>query len=448
MAKDILFYVWLSTACQLDSNTPFNVVINFDDLEDFYNLSAEEMCKLEYVERSDIKRLKTITLDDAVKILNKCEKEAISIVTIRDADYPKQLLEIPGIPIILYYMGNIGYLGDQLIIGIVGTRDSNNYTEDVTFNIARNLANRGAVIVSGGALGIDEYAHKGAVSVKGRTVIVAGCGLDVNYPKENAGLRKEVLENNGAIISEVPPGTAPLPQIFPKRNRIIAGLSFGICVTHMPMKSGASITAQLAVEFGKELFCLPPWDVRNGDCMGVMKYIRDGAKVIADAEDIYMECHNNFTVYNANNMFKEYTLNRPKSTFELCMEGANANKKKKIAKAEANKKKKNSKVEPKIIKEQLNKEQLNKVQLNKVQNKEIEYDLENLKLKWKDYYDSLDENETKIFDSLLIEPQLLDEIILKSNVQITKALSILTDFELNGLVATYSGRRYSFLIDD
>lgn len=418
--EEIVYLVWLSIAFPYGESKALDIILNQKDLGEFYSMSEKSMNSLNYLSSEDVKCLKSKTIDDAREIVQDCLKNNIKIVTILDDDFPKQLVIIKNVPIVLYYKGNIAFLNEQLIIGIVGTRNSNKYTERVTHTLSSDLSRLGAIIVSGGAVGIDEYAHKGAINSGGRTIVIAGCGLDINYPVDNEKLREQILERNGALISELPPKTRPNAKYFPVRNRIIAGLSQGVCLTHVPIKSGASITARLAVNYGKEIFCVPPWDITNPDCLGVMKFIRDGAKVVADANDIIVEFTTIFSKYSSHNMFKEYLITRSENDFNLKLD-------KKITKS----------------KEQTKSTQINEV-IEMIEPKD--FNLDEFKLKWKDFYDELNENQKKIFDSLTNAPQIIDEIFLKSGVPITLCLITLTNFEHEGLVQIHTGQRYSFNI--
>src|SRR3990167_6104574 len=176
------------------------------------------------------------------KELEKLEKQKIEFVTIFDKKYPKLLKEIFSPPIILYYKGDIGVLGENTL-AVVGSRKFTTYGKNATEKIVSGLAEAGYTVVSGMALGIDAFAHETTLKSSGKTVAVLGCGLDIPYPATNANLFKHIIESGGAGISEYMPGKPPLPQHFPARNRIISGLSKGILVAEANIKSGALITA-------------------------------------------------------------------------------------------------------------------------------------------------------------------------------------------------------------
>ncbi len=189
----------------------------------------------------------------AAKELAQAQAAAIRLLTWDEPQYPQRLLEIYDPPPLLYVHGNIELLNRHLL-SIVGSRRPTLYGNQMTDKLARDLADRGLVIVSGLARGIDSCAHKGALSSPpGATIGVLGCGIDVIYPKENKKLFAE-MENRGAIISESAMGTFPGPQNFPIRNRIISGMAVGVVVVEGAQYSGSLITARLAMEFGREVY--------------------------------------------------------------------------------------------------------------------------------------------------------------------------------------------------
>ncbi|MCQ2464549.1 MAG: DNA-processing protein DprA [Oscillospiraceae bacterium] len=218
----------------------------------------------------------------------ECEKKKIQIVTFSDECYPSKLKTVFNPPAVLYAIGNTDCLNDELTIGIVGTRNPSSYGYKAAFRISEELAKVGFTTVSGFAAGIDSAAHRGTLRAGGRTVAVLGCGLDNDYPKVNSDIRGAVSEN-GVLVSEFPPGTLPLGRNFPLRNRIISGLSLGVFVAEAPMKSGALITADTAIEQGRDVFCLPPQDIFSKSCHGVVRYLRDGAVPVFSHLDIIYE---------------------------------------------------------------------------------------------------------------------------------------------------------------
>lgn len=180
----------------------------------------------------------------------------MKIIEIGDEEYPKNLLKIYDPPKKLYVMGDESVLSG-FGIGIVGTRKPSNYGEEITKSLSYGLAKKGINIVSGLAKGIDTAAHIGALIAKGKTIAVLGSGFDNIYPKENMDLVLRIIDEGGTVVTEYEQDMKPMPQNFPKRNRIISGLSSGIVVTEAPKRSGSLITADIALEEGKEVFAVP-----------------------------------------------------------------------------------------------------------------------------------------------------------------------------------------------
>src|ERR1700728_2096886 len=223
----------------------------------------------------------------AAKELAQAQAAGVRLLTWDEPQYPQRLREIYDPPPLLYVRGNIELLNRHLI-SIVGSRRPTPYGNLMAENLARDLADRGLVIVSGLARGIDSSAHKGALaSTSGATIGVLGCGIDVIYPKENKRIFAE-MEKRGAIISEFAMGTFPGPQNFPIRNRIISGMAVGVVVVEGAQYSGSLITARLAMEFGREVYGVPG-DATQPTSFGPNQLIKQGAKLVTGWEDVVEE---------------------------------------------------------------------------------------------------------------------------------------------------------------
>ncbi len=194
-------------------------------------------------------------LKEAARDLEASAKTGCQVVAYASDDYPPRLKQIPDPPLVLYVRGDVKVLSRHAV-AIVGTRRPTAYGGQVAQRLARDLAQRQLVIVSGLARGIDSAAHRGALEAAGKTVAVLGSGIDVIYPRENKRLAEQVSEN-GALISEFPPGTSPAPENFPIRNRTISGLALGVVVVEAAEYSGSLITARLALEQNREVFAVP-----------------------------------------------------------------------------------------------------------------------------------------------------------------------------------------------
>jgi DNA processing protein len=217
---------------------------------------------------------------DAVR--EACARSGIVILPFLSDEYPAALREIPDAPLVLYRAGVPWREGTG--VAVVGSRAPTNPGKEFTRLLSADLAAAGCVVVSGMARGIDAAAHRGALSAGGRTVAVLGCGPDVIYPPENASLRGEIAEK-GTLFSEYPPGAKPLPHRFPARNRIVSGLCRGVVVAEAPERSGALITARLALDQGREVMAVPgsPWFAHTA---GSNRLLREGAAPVCSAADV------------------------------------------------------------------------------------------------------------------------------------------------------------------
>lgn len=218
----------------------------------------------------------------------ECEllkKSDARLVTFTDEEYPKSLFEIPDPPPFLYVRGKLDALSGT--VAIVGSRRATSYGLMSAKRFSEALAAFGFTIISGGARGIDTAAHRGALASNGNTIAVLGCGIDKTYPPENEKLFSEI-SGNGALISECPFGTMPLAENFPRRNRIISGLSRGVLVVEAAEKSGSLITAQYALEQGRDVFAVPG-SILSSASRGCNRLIKQGAKLVDCVEDILEE---------------------------------------------------------------------------------------------------------------------------------------------------------------
>ena len=219
--------------------------------------------------------------------LAKASSAGIRAISLDDPEYPAELRQIYDPPLLLYVRGNVAAIS-QPGIAMVGTRHPTPYGMGMAERLACDLAARNVVIFSGLARGVDTFAHRGAVSAKGKTVAVFGTGVDVMYPKENSRLADQILSLGGALISEFPLGTFAAPQNFPIRNRIISGISLGVLVVEAAEYSGTRITARCALEQNREVFAVPG-NVTNKNSWGPNTLIKQGAKLVATWEDVWEE---------------------------------------------------------------------------------------------------------------------------------------------------------------
>lgn len=230
-----------------------------------------------------------VELRDKVNVdieLEKIEKEGVRILTLDSEEYPINLKSIWDPPPVLYIKGKITQ-NDRLAIAMVGSRAATSYGKTVAAKLAEELVQAGFTIISGLARGIDAASHKGAINANGRTIAVLGCGIDVIYPQENKKLFYEIIEH-GAVVTEFPFGTPPGKFNFPQRNRIISGLALGTVIVEAPIRSGALITADCALEQNREVFAVPGQIVSKLS-KGTHQLIKQGAKLVENAQDIIEE---------------------------------------------------------------------------------------------------------------------------------------------------------------
>jgi len=211
------------------------------------------------------------------------EREHVEVLSVLDPQYPARLNMIADPPPLLYITGTLTEQ-DELAVAIVGARRATAAGRAVTEELSHDLAEAGMTVVSGLARGIDAAAHRGALAAGGRTIAVLGCGIDRTYPPEHQRLRRQI-EERGAIVSEVAMGVAPHSHHFPRRNRIISGLSLGVIVTEAAVGSGSLITARLAAEQGREVFAVPGF-VKQDTSRGTNALLKEGAALIERAQDV------------------------------------------------------------------------------------------------------------------------------------------------------------------
>jgi DNA processing protein len=218
--------------------------------------------------------------------MDKLARHGVRVLTCDDPAYPARLRQIYDYPPVLYLRGSL-LPEDDWCLAVVGTRRASVYGKQVTEEMVTDLAKSRITIVSGLAKGIDTVAHRSALAAGGRSIAVFGCGLDIIYPPENASLARAVAEQ-GALLSEYPLGTRPRAENFPRRNRILSGLSLGVLVTEAGEDSGALITANQALEQNREIFAIPG-SILSPASQGTNRLIQEGAKLVRDYKDILEE---------------------------------------------------------------------------------------------------------------------------------------------------------------
>ena len=224
-------------------------------------------------------------------IIHKIDEYKMDVTTFLDKDFPSILNHIYNPPAILFMRGNRALLDKRLNrIALVGARRCSLYGRNVARMLGKELGKYSTIIVSGGARGIDTHGHEGLLASQGYGIVVMGCGLDIVYPRENTKLFDRILQNNGLLVSEYPPGTPPSAKHFPARNRIISGLSRGVIVVEAKASSGSLITADMAVSEGRDVFVVP-CNLLDHTADGNKFLMRNGAFVLTGYEDIVKEYH-------------------------------------------------------------------------------------------------------------------------------------------------------------
>jgi len=271
----------------IGSNKIRKLINEFGSPDRIFSEDVKSLCRVEGIEEKTARRI--LTQFDASfteKQLDLSHRAGAAIVTLWDSEYPALLKAIHDPPILLFVKGSMQNF-PAVSVAVVGMRLPTQYGRWAADHLSRELARSGVLVVSGMARGIDTCAHRGAIESGGKTIAVLGSGVDVIYPPENRKLAAQIAEN-GAVISEFPMGTEPDGKHFPRRNRIISGLSHGTVVVEAGEKSGALITASMALDQGREVFAVPG-QIRSKKSQGSHSLIKEGAKLVEHVDDILLE---------------------------------------------------------------------------------------------------------------------------------------------------------------
>ena len=281
------YWVWLTTLQGVSDDTRLRLLQAFSSPEDIYYADAGDLALVKEIRKDELAALENHSLDEAERILERCGKKEIFVVTYADALYPQRLKNIYHPPLMLYGKGKMPLFDEEVAVAVVGTRGCTPYGIRCAQELGYELTQQGGMVISGMARGIDAAAMEGALRFGGFTCGVLGGGVDVVYPKENRRLYEDVAAT-GVLLSEYPPQTEPRSWHFPHRNRIMSGLSVATLVIEAPEKSGALITAAAAAEQGREVFAVPgPISARES--AGCHQLIREGAGLATCAWDILRE---------------------------------------------------------------------------------------------------------------------------------------------------------------
>lgn len=280
----IEYWLWLSTREQIGIKGALALLDAFGSPEEIFFADSETLKNTAGVSPTMLPALLDKNLLSSKQILSSCYEKNIRILTLQDNDYPSALRAIDDPPLLLYCLGKLPYLEDRPVIGIVGARNASAYGCASAERLGYQLHSGGCTIISGMAAGIDSAAMRGALKAGDRVIAVLGCGVDVVYPRSGKELYRELL-TRGCILSEYPPGTAPLAANFPPRNRIISGLSDGVLVVEAAKKSGSLITAECALAQNRDLFAVPG-NIGVATCEGSNRLLQEGAALVQSSSDI------------------------------------------------------------------------------------------------------------------------------------------------------------------
>lgn len=398
MSENLRYWLWLQRALGEGAYIK-NILEDFGSAKGLYNSNIIEWRMSCALTSKQINKLEQTDINSIEEIIYTCEKNGWTVIDYDDERYPNRLKEIYNPPCVLYVDGDFPDIDSLAAIGIVGTRKASEYAIKVTHIMSRGITECGALVVSGGALGVDTAAHKGALTAGGKTVAVLGCGLGAKYLNENKSLR-DVIKNHGALVTEYPPFTRAGKTTFPMRNRIISGLSVGVLVVEAGVKSGSLITSNFALEQGRDVFAIPA-SVLSVDFAGTNKLIDDGAIVATKPEQIVLAYAERFASLD---------ISRLRSVSELmCDETDNS----------ANVNQTDDKLSFDTIEENRSKR------------------LENEKLSL-----TLGGSAKKVYQCLNDSFLHIDTIIEKTGLSSSAVISSITQLEVMGLVQSASGKRY------
>ena len=347
-------------------------------------------------------------LDKAENIIKKSEEHGIKILSLFDKEYPFNLKQIDNPPYILYYKGDLKKLRRNSV-SIVGTRNPTNESKKYAFDIASKLSALNITVVSGMAKGIDKEAHLGAISSLVNTAAVLGNGIDIVYPSENVKVYNKLIES-GIVVSEFEVGRKPDRMNFPRRNRIISGLSYATIMVEASSKSGALITVDYALNQGREVY-IAPYDEKLKEYFGNHKLYKEGAKIIYDITDILEDFD---SIFSNDDDYLKMKLKY--------FEGGNISNEKNIK-------------ENKIIKTQKNKDIKENKTIKKInENKKIEKP-------------NLEGDEAKLYDIISKNDKVhIDDIIEKTEMKTQVVTSVLMQLEINGFIKQTAGKYYTALL--
>lgn len=415
----LVHWVWFAHRPGLNDRMKLMLLQHFQDPEEIYFSDSGAFDHIEGMTRELKESLADKNLSAAEEILENCRQNQIHLLTIRDAAYPARLKNIADPPVLLYYKGTLPDLDGNPVIGVVGTRKASAYGLTAAKRMGYQIGKCGGILVSGMAYGIDGMAMEGALTAGETVVGVLGCGADIVYPLSNRSLFQDT-ERYGCIISEYAPGTPPLAYHFPRRNRIIAGLSCGVLVVEAPEKSGALITARQALDQGRDVFVVPG-NIDVPSFAGSNQLMRDGAIPVFSGWDVLSE-------YLAQYPDKISQDRKPSRLTAYPDETTG------IPETEKRTAKVAQKVRHPEKKQSAEEKDNKKVIDNKAAAPYIDVN---------DTLPKLSDDEARIVKTLEKGERLVDEVIAETGMTTGKVLAQLTMLELKGVIRRLPGKRIS-----
>ena len=396
---DLIYWVWLSSALGEPSKVR-EILEHFGTVENFYNANILDWRQSEIFSQNEIKLLEEQSLSHAEEIVEICEKNNWQIIPYSAENYPERLKNIQNPPAVLFVDGVFPNVDEKVLVGIVGTRKASDYALRCAEVMACGICEGGGIVVSGGAIGVDSAAHRGAISCGGKTLAVLGCGFGTGYLKSNERLRNEIKER-GALVTPFTPHTGATRYNFPLRNRIISGLSLAVLVVEAALKSGSLITAGTAISQGKDLYAVP-CSILESKYAGTNKLISDGANIAINPVDILFP------------YAEEYGLDLTdlKTSAEIfaAMRGQAKN------------------ANARIDEENITFENLTKTREKRAKNRDKAIELGG--------------NAKAVYDALTDDFQTIGEIVEKCALPLPAVLSALTILEINNIAVNAGGKRY------
>ena len=415
----LVHWIWLSTRPHVNDRVKVELVRCFQDPEAVYFADSGSFSEIEGLSAEGKAALADKDLKEAEKILRDCRQKNLGILTYQDAAYPARLRNIADPPLVFYYKGRLPDFDGSPLIGVVGTRKASAYGMSAAKKLGYQIARCGGIVVSGMAFGIDGMATRGALTAGTPAIGILGCGADVVYPPSNKGLFED-MEQYGCLLSEFVPGTPPYGYNFPKRNRIISGLSCGVLIVEAPEKSGALITAQQALDQGRDVFVVPG-NIDVDTFVGSNRLLRDGAIAISSGWDIMSEYEQQFP----DKVVKFDGTMRQKADDRIPEISAQPEK-----------------IQPKVAQKAplLGKNKHSKENNNKkvIDNGEAS--------PYSDFEDKLPPllpDEQKIVSALTKGPRPVDDVIAETGLPTAKILATLTLLQVKGIVKQHPGKRIS-----